>query len=229
MKTILVVLLNLILIANSYAQGKISRFQYELSDGYPFATLNISSKGFLLESITSMIKPEGSDKIYNFASNGTKSAARLSSIENYLGSVLLHVDTANFGGNCIIDTIYFQGDTLINDFHCRKVNIDYIFHSKVDSPAAKQIINTQLWVCGAFALNNPLSFRSTNLNGLILRFERRYPSRSDYYYVTTSALPGVEDHALLQLPANCKICTTEAEFDEISRPILMQKISELKP
>ena len=114
-------------------------------------------------------------------------------------------------------------------FHCRKVSINYWFHPNRDAPNAKQVINTDLWISNAFQLNNPFAFRSKNLNGLILKFERRYQRGGDYYNITTEALPGVVNHALLQLPANCKICTTEADFDKISEPILMQKISQLKP
>ncbi|GAB3909758.1 hypothetical protein [Mucilaginibacter boryungensis] len=230
MKIILAILICFTGVMCALAQGKIGQFRYTTSDGISFATLSISDKGFLVDGITSLLKPENSSNIYDFATDGTNSVAMLSSIPNYLGSDMFRVDTAHLLHNCVmikIDTIYHPEDIVINGFHCHKVSINYLFHPNLDAPGAKQIITTELWVSEAYALNNPFAFQSKNLNGLILRFERRYERGGDYYNITTEALPGVEDHALLQLPPNCKICKTESDFDKISEPILMQKITQL--
>jgi hypothetical protein len=231
MKIFLAVLFNVALLPGVLAQGKISQFAYTNSHGIEFANSTISDNCFLVEAIvTSLVKPPNSNKIYEFIAAGNKGAAIESSVGNYLGSDMMKITSDLLHGCKILktDTTYYNADSLINGFVCKKVGMKYSFVTNPTSNDIQTII-TNSWVNEAFKQYTPFSFVSNKVNGLIMHFERVYLPGGDYFSINSTTVddPAI-GYSIFQVPKVCKICTSQNDYEEIMGPLLMQKIGVMK-
>jgi len=116
-----------------------------------------------------------------------------------------------------IDTIYHDGDTLISDLHCKKLDLNYItsFENEQKEILPHDTIQITLYISPQIKTITPFTYRSPKLNGLIIKYIEVHPE----YSVSTGKLEKTyvknEIEALAQ-----KVNNLNDTFFKIPRPLV---------
>ena len=125
MKVIVIFILFMGAVKGAAGQEQVGKYVYKDETGVELATLLIKNNAFLINSAMSLIKPDNSDKVYQFVDYEGEGLAIASTITNYLGAEFMHIDYDEWIKIMVIktDTIYYPVDTIINSQTCKKVDI----------------------------------------------------------------------------------------------------------